>query len=451
MEGGEKTQYAAEIHAELHNGSLPEYDLEDSSFLLPTKVDRAGLSRMINEMLGLEKHVVFDILFNDEPLRTSLAEKLEEKQIKSETTIKLVYTLAVTVPDEDEVDNLNDWISGIDRTNSGGYFATTCYDGNVALYGADGPTKIMEFVTPKKSATAIALRNGSELGSNIELVCGHINGLLEAYCVDPSGSNGSHTLIARSESDNNTISTIAISANGEYLAAAGYSKDILVYDNREVIKLCNESGIKSTPRGKRKIECNLISPTTTLSKHTKAVTCIKFLDSPEGVLLSSSIDWNISIWDVISGSLLSIYNCGKAITCFDFSEEHCELFTGHEEGTVGVWELRRKGDSAQPKTSDDFSSSTLVPRVSAATFERIVTAVKVNPRNSSMVAAISLDGCAVLLDKRFIKIPLQSVTFKDHADPDRGTGCSWISSHELICCTATGAVRSLSFKELKQN
>ncbi|KAK1932992.1 WD domain, G-beta repeat containing protein [Babesia divergens] len=435
MKEDDQEQHSAEeIHAELQNGSLPEYDLEDSSFLLPTKIDRRGLSRMINDLLGLQTPVAFDILFNDEPLRTTLAEKLEEQKIQSESTVKLVYTLAITEPEETEVDNVNDWIAGIAFTQHAGYFATACYDGNITLYNATNIVKVMDFVTANRSASAIALHSASDMENNIELVCGHMNGLLEVYCINTSAKKPTRALIATSQSDTDTIEAIAIHMKGSFLAAAGNGNDIFVYDNLYTLLRSHDS--------------DHVEPLLTLSRHKKTVMCIKFLQLAEPILVSASIDWHIAIWDVAKGTLLSIYNCGKSLTCLDVSEDCSELFTGHEEGTIGVWELRCKGDGAQPKAADDFSNCTLTPRVSASMFERSVMAVKVNPKNTNLLSAISLDGCSVLIDKRFVKIPLQSVTFKHQDDPDRGTACCWVSAHEIVCTTASGSVRKLQFKEL---
>ncbi|GBE58622.1 microtubule-associated protein ytm1 [Babesia ovata] len=222
---------AAEIQAELENGSRPEFDLDDTSFMLPTTIDRAGLSRMINDLLGLEKPVAFDILFRDEPLRTTLAEKLERHNVESETTIKLVYTLAVTEPEDEEVDVLDDWISGIAFTGHLGRFATSCFDGNVSVYDAGNNEKVHEFVTPGKSATAVALHSSSALGEHLEIVCGHINGLLEVYCLETMGKKVNRNLVATSNSDHDTIQAIAIDEHGTLMAAAGGSGSILIYDN----------------------------------------------------------------------------------------------------------------------------------------------------------------------------------------------------------------------------
>ncbi|GIX61369.1 microtubule-associated protein [Babesia caballi] len=274
---------AAEIHAELENGTRPEYGLDDSSFMLPTSIDRAGLSRMINDLLGLEEPVAFDILFRDEPLRTTLAEKLEQHQVESETTIKLVYVLAVTEPEETEVDTLNDWISGVAFTSHLGnpyrrdpkcaaHFATSCFDGHVAVYAADRLQKLAEFTTENKSATAVALHSSSDIGSHIEIVCGHINGLLEVYCLDAAVHKPTRNLVATSHSDTDTIASIALDAKGTLLAAAGSGKHIFVYDNVAIMHNYLNADETGSERSKRSLGGDTVEPLSTLSKHTKTVT-----------------------------------------------------------------------------------------------------------------------------------------------------------------------------------
>ncbi|ORM39973.1 Ribosome biogenesis protein WDR12 [Babesia sp. Xinjiang] len=439
---------AAEIHAELENGTSQEYDLQDTSFMLPTAIDRAGLSRMINDLLGLEKHVAFDILFRDEPLRTTLAEKLAQHKVQSETTIKLVYTLAVTEPEATKVDNLNDWISGISFDGHIGHVVTSCFDGNVALYSADNLKKVAEFTTEEGTASAVAMHSSSDMATNVEIVCGHMNGSLEVYSLDITDYQPRPTLVTTSQSDTDTIVAIAIDPKGTLLASAGHGKDILVYDNIEIKQRIKNNEIDIGKRRKRSIDSDVLEPIVMLTKHTKTVTALKFVELEVPVLISGSIDGHIALWDVRLAAPLCIYACGRAITCLDSSDMCAEIYTGHEEGTIAIWELRNKWDGEPPKSSSDVKNSNVARKASTAMFDRAATAIKANVKHTNLLSAVSLDGTAVLLDKRFVKIPLQTVTLKCQCEPDRCTGTCWMSSHELMCTTATGQLHKIAFREL---
>eukprot|EP00371_Babesia_bovis_P003384 XP_001612031.1 WD domain, G-beta repeat containing protein [Babesia bovis T2Bo] len=384
-----------QIHAELENGTSEEYTLDDTSFMLPTNIDRAGLSRMINDMLNLEKHVAFDILFKDEPLRTSLAEKLQEHGVKSETTIKLVYILAITEPELTEVDNMGDWITGIAVTNDRKHFATACYEGQVALFTSQGTEKIGDFKLEQTSSIGIYSDPG--LDKHVELVCGHMDGKMDVYFID---------------------------TRKPQLPSATATSDAA-------------------------IETNTIEPIFSFQKHNSTVTSLKFLDISEPLLLSAAIDGQIAIWSIKSGAALTAFACGRAITCIDISNTYDLVYTGHEEGTIAIWELRDKSTGNVPKHTEDIPNCNLSRKSSTLMFDRLTTGIITNPKHENIVAAVSLDGNAALIDRRYIKIPLQTVSFKNQDEPDRCTGAHWTTSQELMCTTAAGKIHKIIFKELE--
>ncbi|EDO08463.2 WD domain G-beta repeat family protein [Babesia bovis T2Bo] len=435
-----------QIHAELENGTSEEYTLDDTSFMLPTNIDRAGLSRMINDMLNLEKHVAFDILFKDEPLRTSLAEKLQEHGVKSETTIKLVYILAITEPELTEVDNMGDWITGIAVTNDRKHFATACYEGQVALFTSQGTEKIGDFKLEQTSSIGIYSDPG--LDKHVELVCGHMDGKMDVYFIDtrkpqlPSAT-------ATSDADDDTVKAIALDNKGQYIAAAGHSKIIYVYNNQTIVDAFTNVKKTTSSRSKRAIETNTIEPIFSFQKHNSTVTSLKFLDISEPLLLSAAIDGQIAIWSIKSGAALTAFACGRAITCIDISNTYDLVYTGHEEGTIAIWELRDKSTGNVPKHTEDIPNCNLSRKSSTLMFDRLTTGIITNPKHENIVAAVSLDGNAALIDRRYIKIPLQTVSFKNQDEPDRCTGAHWTTSQELMCTTAAGKIHKIIFKELE--
>ncbi|AFZ81654.1 WD domain, G-beta repeat domain-containing protein [Theileria equi strain WA] len=433
-----------EIHAEFVNGAGEQFQIEDNSLIIPTNIDRFGLSKMINDLLIFDEPVAFDILFKEEPLRCTISEKLEQYNIKSETTIKLVYILAITEPLETEIDSLNEWISDISYNNK--ILSTCCYDGHISIYKVDDMVKSINFFNQSKSASSIHMYNRN-FGSHFELICASITGLIEVYKVDISEEHPEYSLVAASGKEYDTITSLTTDKNGYVLLAGGYNNTISVYENPKLLTNTGDNqSIHKT--GKRVLnEVYTLPLLHNLESHRQPITGLDFLPLQENIFVSSSQDGTLLIWDLNGKSCLSQYNTGKPISCFSISPHGPQISTGHNEGGITILDIRCKDTVDFYTEASNFVDPKVSSVCSSNIHNKLVGSISWNPVKRNIIASFGLDGCAFLIDIRSPKFPLQMTQFELDSEHDRGTRCSWINADNLVCTTAS--VNNLTLFDLQ--
>ncbi|XP_953443.1 microtubule-associated protein (YTM1 homologue), putative [Theileria annulata] len=429
-----------EIYAKFVNGSDEKYDLEDNNFLISTSMDRNSLSKMINELLNLENHVSFDIIINNNRLRTTISEVLEEQNIQSETIIEVLYVLTISEPSENNVDNLNDWISGLSHDVCSDISAVCCYNGTVSLYKSETMEKVFNFSNESsKSSIHITTKADPQV---YEIVCGTFNGLVEVYYVNSRVQSPFNTLVASNNKLSDTVTSVTVDDTCKVIASGGYDKIITLYQNVEML---DEELMDSKSRKRPLDETSTLSQLGSLEHHTKTITKLKYFPGKNEKLLSSSIDGKLCVWDIEKRSLVSSNNTGNPITCFDISPNGTMVCTGNNLGSLSIWDLN--SDNTEVKLNSGQESYNFTKVSQSKNFERLVSDVSWNPTNN-LISSISLDGSVILLDVRSPKFPLQTVKCKNEEEYDRGTCTKWTSSKDIIYTTASGLVNKLSYKEI---
>ncbi|KAK2196355.1 bifunctional WD40 repeat/NLE/WD40-YVTN repeat-like-containing domain superfamily/WD40-repeat-containing domain superfamily [Babesia duncani] len=391
-----------QVHADFQNGTLKQYNLPDSTYLIPTTMDAKAISKMINGILELSEPIEFDIYLNGERLVTSISECLEERKINSENALKIIYTLALQEPKQQDVDNLNSWIPSISYSAVDSIVGVCSYDGGAFLYKCPQMTKAFNFKTHGKSASSICLFAKGNIDSGVlQVVSGQVNGSLECYKVNIKQQRES--LIYKDDSAHtDTISTIAIDEEGAFIVTGGFDNAVVIYDNTEILQdvYQNDDKIES---GKRRLEkVNKIKALCKLTHHTKTVT---------------------------------------AITCFDVSNNISNVCTGHDTGSVCIWDLRGPNDSALEFKSA-IKDCNLRNSAWTSIFNRMTSCISWNPNRDHLVACTSMGGSVIFLDPRSPRSPLSRVRLEYENCPDRITSCCWSSEIDLMITTASVAMAS---------
>lgn len=117
---------------------LPErFQVPEDQLVVPSSLARYGLSEVVNRLLASETPVPFDFITPaGEYLRTSLVEYLEARKLSSEKALRLEYVLALSEPEQKQVEEVPDWISGVaplqSTKPSSSWFAAASCDGTFA-------------------------------------------------------------------------------------------------------------------------------------------------------------------------------------------------------------------------------------------------------------------------------------------------------------------------------
>ncbi|UVC50098.1 microtubule-associated protein [Theileria orientalis] len=432
---------STEVYAQFINGADEKYDLEDSTYLISTNMDRESLSKMINELLNLEAPVSFDIIVDNQRLRETIAERMEILKIESESTIQLVYVLSVTEPSETRCDDLNDWISGLSYDSDLDLFAVCSYGGKVCLYGSKSMDKVYTF-SNEKIKSSLHLCSNEHMGYVSELVCGHMNGLVEVYNINTNMDYSFKNLIATNEGFTDTVTSVVTDHSGKVIISGGYDNLITVYENVDLSSL-KPTDSKSKKRSLSEV---VLSQIASFDKHKKAITKLKFSSSKRFSLASSSMDGSLCSWDLNKKELVSSHEAGKALTCFDFSPNGSCVCTGSVDGSLTVWDLRSSQEGVNIN-GDSGSYLNLLKKASSRPFDRLVSDVSWN-QSVNLVSAVGLDGNVMLVDVRSPKFPLQKTMCEYKGDPDRVTCTIWTSQNTVVYTTAAGLVNTLFYKEI---
>jgi ribosome biogenesis protein YTM1 len=151
-----------------------DIEVPETSFAVPDRLARYGLSEIINHLLGhTDKTSIrpYDFLIDGQFLRTDLKKYLAEHALSGEAGLTLEVVEAVPAPKSNSGPPHPDWISGI-ASHAGRYVVTSCYDGLIRVYtgqGEDAPvlSEESEAIACKghsNAVTSVALFNAPQQG-----------------------------------------------------------------------------------------------------------------------------------------------------------------------------------------------------------------------------------------------------------------------------------------------
>ncbi|EGD83332.1 hypothetical protein PTSG_03941 [Salpingoeca rosetta] len=77
---------------------LSNYEVDAGTLTVPGSATRAQLSKLVNELLDREKPLPFDFIVNEQFLRSTLADVVQEHNLQAEEELSVEYVLALLPP-----------------------------------------------------------------------------------------------------------------------------------------------------------------------------------------------------------------------------------------------------------------------------------------------------------------------------------------------------------------
>ena len=115
------------------NDLYEKYRIGDSPFAIPEKVERYGLSEVINHLLGLENSPQpFDFSINDQLIREPLSSFILSHNLSVEDVLTIEYMPACSLGDESSVQT-DAWVGSLSVFDASQMLIAGCYDGSLQV------------------------------------------------------------------------------------------------------------------------------------------------------------------------------------------------------------------------------------------------------------------------------------------------------------------------------
>eukprot|EP00922_Rhytidocystis_sp_ex-Travisia-forbesii_P026164 GHVS01038326.1.p1 GENE.GHVS01038326.1~~GHVS01038326.1.p1 ORF type:complete len:500 (+),score=86.36 GHVS01038326.1:52-1551(+) len=444
----------------------PQFRLQDDqSFLVPTELQRLGLSELLNTLLELPAHQPFDFLIEGNFLRTSLKCYLQSEQRTTEGTLTVEYALAVPKPTTEDLHHTHDWISSIHTFRDN----TVCvgnYDGSVSLYRGSRQLAALQLSPSPVTSVAVCdcLHKYSAVVADeqqrTEVIASLKNGQIRFSLFGMSegdkAAEWTNRTVAIGKGHKDAAQCVAVAGgDGGLAVSGGWDSKLLLWNNSDIL---SDETLMASPdtscNGKRGREVAPVevAPRMELKGHDKAITdiCFPSFEPFKYNLISSSLDQSLRAWDFIAGAAVSSWNAARVVTSLSFCPSGQQLSTSHDDGRVRIWDLRLAegcvADSPDPVKSFD-SNTRLQLSHAYNVHKRIASCCRWNPHDPVTVASVSHDGTLRILDVRALRVPLQSVVMADNVtngnvdEPKKILACDWMDRYRVVTGGEDGVLR----------
>lgn len=428
------------------------YQVPEDQLVVPAELGRYGLSEVVNRLLSLEKPVPFDFLVEGEFLRTSITQYLQATRHSSEQVLCLEYVLALSEPEQSQVDEVPDWISGIVPLQGlpSSWFAAVSYDGTARLYDGHRSRLVVRIVdVPLTSVAALP----STDGRSCRLVTGGKDGSTKCCTLQLGGgdakSEGGSSAAAAGpvaalggRDGSKATQAVAAKEDGTLIASAGWDQEICIWNADDALFASPEDNSLCTKRKAPAVEG--MSPKFTLQGHTQVVTRLLF-GSPTRFpfsLLSASWDCSVRVWDIAAAECVCNWTVARAATDLTVCPiMPPQIATAHEDGHVSIWDIRAPPHPTV-KGAVALDSTAGLPLTSAqAPHRRLVSQVAWCPEDALRIASVGHDGRLCILDPRSPKMPLQSVQVgKPGPSPTKLLCLAWLARDMLAVGGSDGRI-----------
>ena len=85
----------------------------ETPFAVPTRLNRQGLSQVVNHLLNTSENRPFDFLIDGLFLRSSLEKYMRQNMVSEESVLTLEYVEAMPEPKKENQSNHPDWVSAV--------------------------------------------------------------------------------------------------------------------------------------------------------------------------------------------------------------------------------------------------------------------------------------------------------------------------------------------------
>lgn len=422
---------------------------------VPSNLTRYGLSQIINHLLSLDPARPFDFLISGDLLRTSLHSHIHDRGFSTETVIDVEYVPAVLPPKPTEKYSNDDWIGSIcwmpskasinkangkkeNSSEPSSAVLTGCYDGLIRIWengsnlhtqkAHEGPIKSLLSLT----GTNKILSFGDDCMGKIWKVRHESSG---------SRSNKEYRtsldLVRILSGHTDTIEAAASRPDGKRCASAGWDKVINLWDSHVEENESLEDGTErsKSSRKRRKetagddmdtgngLDSQRDEPLKSLEGHRQCVSCLVW--PSDEILVSSSWDHTIRVWDVDVGFATETLNHNKAVYAVATYVGHVApvIFAfGGPESAIKLWDRREKSYRQNDEGQNTLDDSAMSIK-SLKSHSSWISALSWHPKSSYHLLSVSHDGCAKVWDIR-ASIPLATLP----GGSDKLLACAWDES-----------------------
>lgn len=388
----------------------------EDAFDVPTRLGRAGLSEVLNHLLGTRDSArLFDFLVLDPSavssddlpragqqlpkrlLRKSLRGHLSEHEISSEVLLTIEYALALPRPTQASEHKCPEWIGGLCAVMDGSFLAGG-YDGvfRLATPGERSQSDL-PFTTEMQAHDGAVKALRSTVGGR-RVVSGGMDRTVKVWdCNGKSlvpvavadGANGTTT-------HENSVEALAVDDSDRILSGD--------WDGRLCFWKVEAQSARPVEAKRRRVTGDAaaaegrLALQTAWKAHNQCMSGVEWMG--EDHACTASWDHSVKLWDVEREDCVQTVNTSKVVSCLKRAPTELGEYvvvSGHPDASLRLWDLR----------VDSSSSSLCVATLTG--HNAWVTAVEPLPLSGRpLLASASHDGTLRLWDSRATAKPIIS-------------------------------------------
>ncbi|DBA00234.1 TPA: hypothetical protein N0F65_007878 [Lagenidium giganteum] len=367
----------------------------ETPFAVPTRLNRQGLSQVVNHLLNTSEPRPFDFLIDGLFLRSSLDKYMRLNSVSEESVLVLEYVEAMPEPEQQNETNHPDWVSAV--AVAGDVIVTGCYDGLLRVHDLAG--ECLATVKAHQGAIkAVSVRSRGQQEYIIATGGKDQMGQLWLF----QANEKTLTAMASLTGHLNSVDAIALNASGDRVITGSWDNTVrvwLVNASDEATEAAKPSKKQKKSSGATSVTFRQLEAEMVLVGHTSHVTSVTFHPQNADYVVSASSDRTVRIWDQTTHLCVQTLTGNRAITGVSVNSAGL-VVTSHPDHCVRLWDPRAgaSGESALKRT---FQSH-----------KEWVSAVQWQAENENLFASCSYDGTVKIWDSRSA-IPLHTVAAHD--------------------------------------
>lgn len=373
----------------------------ETPFAVPARLNRQGLSQVVNHLLNSAAPRPFDFLVDGLFLRSSLDKFLQQHSLSEEALLTLEYVEALPQPEKQREASHPDWVSAV--AAAPGIVVTGCYDGHVRVHDTAG-----------ECLAALKAHQGAVKAVSVQQVPKKPH----EFVIATSGKDQSGQLwvfnaakkhisaLAAFTGHLNSVDAVALRASGEQALTGSWDNTVRVWDTKAAVSSAAAAAgddNDAQPKKKQKNSASGASAVTfrqleaeiVLVGHSSYVTGVAFHPQHAHQVVSGASDRSVRLWDLTTHSCVQTLTGNRAITAISVNADGLVL-SAHPDHCVRLWDPRasQAGESLVQRT---FSSH-----------KEWVSAVEWHPSTATLFASASYDGSVKVWDSRS-SVPLHTL------------------------------------------
>ncbi|KAI8079593.1 WD40-repeat-containing domain protein [Gilbertella persicaria] len=266
----------------------PEYVVSDAPMLLPSNIQKDGLSQIVNSLLDLEKPVLFDFLVEGQLLRKSIVDYLNAARLSTENVVTIEYVESMLPPVPLTAYQHDDWISSV--SGHQGLFLTGSYDTMVRVWNSSGEciSTLMGHTDAVKSVTF-----GQVQGTHATVFSGGLDHAVLGWSFNTD--DATYRLMYECKGHKGPVESVAVDRTQQYLASASADSLVKIWTTQEPEE---SEVVHESKKRKKTSDRKLKTQTVDLEGHVGGVNAVVFDGLDANVVYTGGWDHSIRSWDI---------------------------------------------------------------------------------------------------------------------------------------------------------